>query len=61
MGTITIQVPLTNVGNPPVGATLTQPAADTYTEEGVPATAAGGGTGLLTHVDTGGPGCPFVI
>ena len=61
LGTITIQVPLTNVGSPPAGATLTQPAGDTYTEEGVPATAAAGGSGALAHVDSGGPGCPFVI
>ena len=60
-GTITVHVPLADVGSPGRGATLSQPAAETFTEEGVPATAAGGGTGELARVDTGGPGCPFVV
>ncbi|GAC1476879.1 MAG: hypothetical protein NVS1B12_11160 [Acidimicrobiales bacterium] len=59
-GTITVHVPFTHVGSPGRGSTLSQPAAETFTEEGVPPTAAGGGPSDLAKVDTGGPGCPFV-
>ena len=60
-GTITVHVPLANVGHPGRGATLRQPAAETVTDEGVPVTSATGATGALARVDTGGPGCPFTI
>jgi subtilase family serine protease len=51
-GIVEIDVPLANVGGPPIGAVLTTPAALTDILVG---TAAAGG--LLERVDTGGPTC----
>jgi len=58
-GTITVIVPLAHVGNPGRGSVLSQPAAKTFIEEGVPPTAAGGSTGALLAVDRGGPRCDY--
>ena len=61
-GTIVIDVPLTNVGSPPLGAVLLHPAAVTFTEEGTPSTSQGGsGVASLQQVDTGGPDLNYTV
>jgi pseudomonalisin len=59
-GSVTIDVPLAHIAANP-GSLLTDPAADSYTEAGVPPNPATGSTGLLEKVDTGGPGCSWVV
>ncbi|HVA73584.1 MAG TPA: S53 family peptidase [Acidimicrobiales bacterium] len=54
-GVVEIDVPLKNVGNPPAGATLSQPAGATYIEVGVPPNPTGAGVASLQGVDAGGP------
>jgi pseudomonalisin len=54
-GTIEIDVPLANIGNPASGAVLNQPAGVTYIEVGVPPNPTGAGVASLQQVDTGGP------
>ncbi len=60
-GTVTISVPLGDVGNPPAGTVLAGPAGATFTEEGVPPTPAGLGEASLQHVDSGGPTAPYTV
>ena len=59
-GTIVIDVPLANVGAPPSGSTLTQPAGQTYVEVGIPPNPAGSAASLQP-VDSGGPTNNFAI
>jgi hypothetical protein len=54
-GVIQIDVPLANIGNPPLKSTLSDPAGLTYTEEGVPPNPSGEAAGSLESVDSGGP------
>ena len=54
-GVVEIDVPLANVGGPPAGATLSQPAGITFIELGVPPNPTGQSAGSLQQVDTGGP------
>jgi len=54
-GVVEIDVPLANVGGPPAGATLSQPAGITFIEIGVPPNPTGQSAGSLQQVDTGGP------
>jgi hypothetical protein len=54
-GVVEIDVPLANVGGPPAGATLIQPAGITFIEVGVPPNPTGAGAASLQQVDTGGP------
>ncbi|HEX9576279.1 MAG TPA: hypothetical protein VF993_00900, partial [Myxococcales bacterium] len=53
-GTVEVDVPLANVGNPPPGAVLIYPSAAAYAREGVLA-------GPLEPVDTAGPSLSFVV
>lgn len=55
-GTITVDVPLSDVGSPALGDTLTSPAAATYVEVGVPAVG-----GSLQEADSAGPGNDYVL
>ena len=54
-GVVEIDVPLANVGAPPAGAVLTQPAGLTEIEVGVPPNPTGEGAASLQQVDKGGP------
>ena len=54
-GVIEIDVPLANIGSPPVGATLSGPAGETDLEIGTPVLAS------LQKVDAGGPTCDYRI
>ena len=54
-GVVEIDVPLANVGNPPLGATLQTPSGQTVELVGAL------GTGSLETVDTGGPACSYVV
>ena len=61
-GTVVIDVPLTNIGSPPLGAVLLHPAAVTFIEEGTPSTSAtGGGVASLQQVDQGGPDLNYTV
>ena len=61
-GTVVIDVPLTNIGSPPLGAVLLHPAAVTFIEEGPPSTqATGGGVASLQQVDQGGPDLNYTV
>ncbi|HEX4864534.1 MAG TPA: protease pro-enzyme activation domain-containing protein, partial [Acidimicrobiales bacterium] len=60
-GTIEIVVPLANVGAPPPGAVLSQPAGESDIEIGVPPNPLGLGVASLQPVDTGGPANDYVV
>ncbi|MHB1502127.1 MAG: hypothetical protein ACYCYK_13485, partial [Candidatus Dormibacteria bacterium] len=61
-GTIVIDVPLTNIGSPPLAAVLLHPAAVTFIEEGTPGTSAtGSGVASLQQVDQGGPDLNYTV
>jgi pseudomonalisin len=53
-GTVEVDVPLSNVGTPALGATLTQPSATAYVRVGVL-------VGSLQTVDSGGPNANYVL
>lgn len=55
-GTITIDVPLSDIGSPALTDTLTGPAAAVYVEVGAPAVG-----GSLQPADTAGPGYDFTL
>ncbi|MBV9100345.1 MAG: hypothetical protein JOZ46_12430 [Candidatus Dormibacteraeota bacterium] len=55
-GVVEVDVPLANVGSPPLGATLTGPAGETDTLAGTPQSG-----GLLEKADSGGPTCDYVV
>lgn len=62
-GGVTIDVPLANIGGTsslPLGSVLVGPGAVTYTGEGAPPNPVVSGGGQL-QVDTGGPGCDWVV
>ena len=54
-GIVEIDVPLANVGKPPLGANLGNPAGQTNILVGA------AGTGSLPTVDTGGPKCDYTL
>lgn len=60
-GTVEIVVPLANVGTPPAGAVLTQPAGESDTEIGIPPNPLGLGVASLQKVDSGGPGNDYAV
>ncbi|HET7386145.1 MAG TPA: S53 family peptidase [Nocardioidaceae bacterium] len=55
-GTVEVDVPLANVGNPPSGATLTGPGAQTKVLEGTTVTG-----GLIEAADSGGPHYDYTV
>ena len=59
-GTVVVNVPLTNVGSPPLGAVLLHPAAVTFTEEGTPPNPATSAASLQ-QVDSGGPDLNYTV
>jgi pseudomonalisin len=60
-GTIEIVVPLANVGAPPAGGVLIQPAGETDIEIGIPPNPLGLGIASLQKVDSGGPGNDYAV
>ena len=60
-GTIEIVVPLANIGAPPAGAVLTQPAGETDIEIGIPPNPLGLGIASLQKADSGGPGNDYAV
>lgn len=60
-GTVTIDVPLANVGGLSSGAVLDSPTGATYIEEGAPPNPSGESGGILEAVDSGGPTKNYTI
>jgi pseudomonalisin len=60
-GTIEIDAPLANIGNPAKASVLAQPAGSTYTEEGVPPNPSGQSPASLQAVDSGDPTDSYTV
>ncbi|HET9732379.1 MAG TPA: protease pro-enzyme activation domain-containing protein [Acidimicrobiales bacterium] len=61
-GTVTIDVPVANIGGSSLlGSLLQQPAATTFIGEGVPPNPTGVYGGEQLKVDSGGPGCNWAV
>jgi len=55
-GVVEIDVPLANIGNPPLGSVLSLPSGETYIEVGSSQVG-----GALEKVDSGGPVCDYTL